>query len=270
MNHQPFLPVIEGDQGLTRGYQYGYSERTNGMFDVTMRENKARTMVAVLEAELTQPLTDLCLLNIGGSSGIIDNYLADYFKHIESIDIDEHAQKFAKHHFHRSNLNFQIGDATKIDFPSATFDVVICSQVYEHVDSPEAMMGEILRVLKPGGYCYFAASNRLRWSEPHYHLPLLSAIPRPLAHIYVKLAGKAAHYHEKHYSFWGLKQLANNFVLHDYTREIINDPARFHLEYLIPIGSKKQKLARFVARFIYWLAPGYIWLLQKPLSKPAN
>ena len=79
------------------------------------------------------------------------------------------------------------------------------------------MMNEIHRVLKMGGVCYFAAGNRLMYNEPHHNLPLLSVLPRPLAHIYIRMAGKANFYYEKHLSYWGLKQLVQQFKRVDYT-----------------------------------------------------
>ena len=43
----------------------------------------------------------------------------------------------------------QRGDATALDFPDATFDAVICSEVLEHLPDYGAVLREIRRVLKP-------------------------------------------------------------------------------------------------------------------------
>ncbi len=42
-------------------------------------------------------------------------------------------------------------DGTRFPFPDASFDTVLCSQVLEHVFTPEAFLTEIRRVLRPGG-----------------------------------------------------------------------------------------------------------------------
>jgi ubiquinone/menaquinone biosynthesis C-methylase UbiE len=152
----------------------------------------------------------------------------------------------------------------QLQFDDDAIDVVICSQVYEHVPDSALMMREIYRVLKTGGICYFAAGNRLMWNEPHYNLPLLSVLPRPLAHLYMKAARKGSHYYEKHLSFWGLKKLVGDFETVDYTRAIIAAPQRFHADYMMRPGSIKSRVANAMARHAFWLVPGYIWVLQKP------
>lgn len=42
-------------------------------------------------------------------------------------------------------------DGSVFPFEDASFDAVLCSQVLEHVFTPEAFVAEIARVLKPGG-----------------------------------------------------------------------------------------------------------------------
>lgn len=251
---------------MERNYQYDFSAGGDAMFDVTGRTRKAETMVRVLSDFIGTPLGGLTLLNVGGSAGIIDSVLADHFGTVSNIDIDADAIRFARERFQRPNLEFRVGDALAIDFPDGHFDVVVCSQVYEHVADAEQMMREIFRVLKPGGVCYFAASNRLMWNEPHYNLPLLSVVPRPLAHLYVRLAGRASQYHELHYSYWGLKKLVSRFVVHDYTQKMVDDPERFAIAYMVPATGLKGALVRVIATHFRWLMPGYVWLLQKPAA----
>jgi SAM-dependent methyltransferase len=68
------------------------------------------------------------------------------------------------------------GDATRLPFPDATFDVVITSEVLEHITDDTAAIREMARVLRPGGR--FAASVPARWPETinwrlsdEYHAP---------------------------------------------------------------------------------------------------
>jgi SAM-dependent methyltransferase len=256
----------ERPEGM-RPYQYDFSSASPAMRDTLGRERKARTMVAVLADFLGGGLHTLGLLNVGGSMGIIDNVLAEHFRTVIGVDIDVAAIEHAQRTYRRDNLAYQVGDAMALDFPDGAFDVVVCSHVYEHVPDAARMMAEIYRVLKPGAVCYFAAGNRLAWNEPHYGLPLLSVLPRRLAHLYIRLAGKAQHYHELHFTYWGLRKLVERFELHDYTRRILADPQVFGADYMLRPGSAKARVAAAIGRHAYWLLPSYVWLLRKPPAR---
>ncbi|MGB0713190.1 MAG: methyltransferase domain-containing protein [Gammaproteobacteria bacterium] len=247
-----------------RGYQHGFSAHNKAMYDVEQRQRKAATMIAVLAEGCARPLAELNALDVGASTGIIDEYLARHLGSVVGIDIDEEAIRSARDSFARPGLFFHQGDAMALRLPDACMDVVICSQVYEHVPDAGRMMGEIHRVLRPGGVCYFAASNRLMWNEPHYDLPLLSVLPRPLAHRYVRLAGRAERYHELHFSYWRLRRLVKSFDVEDFTARLVRDPGRYGVDYMLRPGSGKQRIAQWMTRFVPWAVPGYIWLLRKP------
>ena len=248
---------------MSRGYQYDFSINSPYVYDVENRERKARTMVAVLEDYLERPLRDCDLLNVGGSAGVIDNFLADHMRSVTGVDIDQPAIEHAQKNFSKQNLEFRLADALDLPFEDDSFDIVICSHVYEHVPDPEKMFSEIHRVLKDNGICYFSAGNRLMWNEPHYNLPLLSVLPRAIAHIYIRMAGKARYYHEKHLTYWGLKKLVRSFRRVDYTERLVNAPEKFHTDYMLAPGSLKAKAAQLLTRLAYWACPGYVWILEK-------
>lgn len=255
---------------MVRGYQYRFSDRSDAMFERETRQRKARTMVCVLSEYFQEDTRTLSVLDVGSSTGVIDEYLSRHFHQVTGIDIDQRAIAYAKQNFQRANLRFEEGDAMDVAHESDKFDVVICSQVYEHVPSAETLMKEIFRVLKPGGAVYFAAGNRIMLKEPHYSLPLLSVLPRRLAHVYLRLTGKGTFYYEEHLTYWGLKKLVSRFEVTDFTRLILRDPEDYGAEYMIRPGSLKHKIAKFVARFMFWMVPGYIWVLKKPDTSDNN
>lgn len=245
-----------------RGYQYDFSHDNAAMHSVEGRQRKAATMVAVLNDALGERLPHARVLNVGCSTGIIDTYLAPHVGKVTGIDIDEPAVQLARTRCSAPNAEFRVGDAMRLDFPDESFDVVICAQVYEHVPDPVRMMEEIHRTLAPGGVCYFAATNRFCIMEQHYHLPFLSAVPVPLAHLYLRLLGRGRYYHERHFSLIGLRRLTKRFAVEDFTRRILNEPDQFEATYMLG-GGARLAVARGLARWAYWAFPGYIWLLWK-------
>jgi ubiquinone/menaquinone biosynthesis C-methylase UbiE len=49
------------------------------------------------------------------------------------------------------NVRFEVGSAYALPFPDRSFDAVFAHNVLEHVAEPERALGEMARVLKPGG-----------------------------------------------------------------------------------------------------------------------
>ena len=56
-------------------------------------------------------------------------------------------------------LSYEVGDATKLTQPSASFDVVVCTQVAEYVPDIDRVFSEAFRVLKPNGRTVFVATD---------------------------------------------------------------------------------------------------------------
>ncbi len=68
------------------------------------------------------------------------------------------------------------GDATKLPFADDSFDVVITSEVLEHIQDDVAAIAEMVRVLKPGGH--FAATVPA-WFPEKINWMLSRRVPRP-------------------------------------------------------------------------------------------
>jgi ubiquinone/menaquinone biosynthesis C-methylase UbiE len=250
---------------MKNNYQFDFASTMPAMYDVISRERKAKTMVAVLSDFFApQYLVEKTILDVGSSTGIIDNYLSNHFGDVIGMDIDEKAVTHAIQLYGKNNLKFLVADAMNMQFADNSFDIVICSQVYEHVPDASRLMQEIYRIMKPLGVCFFSAGNRLNLIEPHYKLPLLSVIPKPFAHLYMKLAGKGSQYYETHLSYWSLKKLTKAFTCHDYTKKIVHDPVRYGANYMLPPQSKTLRMAQLLVDHFYFAFPNYIWLLQKP------
>jgi 2-polyprenyl-3-methyl-5-hydroxy-6-metoxy-1,4-benzoquinol methylase len=56
---------------------------------------------------------------------------------------------------------FIVASASKLPFNNDTFDIVLCTEVIEHVNNQKKTIEEILRVLKNGGLLVITSPNRL-------------------------------------------------------------------------------------------------------------
>ncbi len=57
------------------------------------------------------------------------------------------------------NVHFEEGSAEHLEFPDESFDIVLCSDVVEHLENPKACFAEIHRVLKSGGTAIVTTPN---------------------------------------------------------------------------------------------------------------
>ena len=244
-------------------YQYGFSEaHPDALYNLQKRTQKAKKVLSVL-SDYKKNLETLSLLDIGCSTGIMTKVYGEKFGKVIGIDIDRPAVEFAICNNSSANIQYFVKDGMDTGFHNESFDVITCTMIYEHVPDYNKLMSEIYRLLKLGGVCYFGAHNRLNLMEAHYKLPFLSIIPKPLAHIYLRILRKGNFYYENHLTLWGLRKLVSEFEIIDYTRKIIEEPQKYFATEMVLPGSFKQKVALTVFKTAYWLFPTYIWLLRK-------
>lgn len=88
----------------------------------------------------------------------------DLLEHVRYVGIDvESAETFGM----QRNAGIIYYDGVDIPFPDGEFDHVLCVEVLEHVQNPEALLAEILRVLRQGGTLVMTVP----WSARLHHLP---------------------------------------------------------------------------------------------------
>ena len=91
-------------------------------------------------------------LNLGTGEGDYDAMVAAHCQTLIGCDINADDLAFARaFNSEVENLSYQKEDALALSFPDNHFDLIISSEVIEHVGKPAQMIAEIGRVLKPGG-----------------------------------------------------------------------------------------------------------------------
>lgn len=246
--------------------QLAYSDGQALMLDVTSRRAKAGKIASVVRHFLgADSLRGLTVLDVGCSGGIVADELHQRGARVVGIDIDVPGLAKAQANFSGS-ATFLCGDSERIPLADACVDVVVCNHIYEHVVDPRRLVGELRRVVRPGGLIYLGLGNRLGIIEPHYRLPFLSWLPRPLAHRYVRATGRAEHYHESFTTRSGLRRLCSGLHVWDYTYSVLADPVTFAAGDVVP--GWVRRIPGPVLRAVRPLLPTYIWVATTAPATP--
>ena len=91
------------------------------------------------------------LLDVGCASGWFISEICSYYPHLKcsGVDVYQKAIEYAKKSY--PHISFFHNDAHHLPFQKNSFDIVICTNVLEHVVNPREVMKEIKRVVKRSG-----------------------------------------------------------------------------------------------------------------------
>ena len=243
-----------------------FSERFPILYNKDQRHQKAAKVIAVCRDFSDRPLATLTALDLGASTSIMTDYFARFFKRVIALDVDHVGLESGRQSSTTDNVLYLCSDGTRSALADGSVDVVICNQVYEHVDNQQGLVSEIKRLLAPGGFCYFGAGNRFVLVEGHYFLPFLSWIPTWAANLYLRLMGRRVKYDVKLLSLWKLRRLLKDFEITDYTEKIIRDPEAYVATDVVPLDSILARLPRWLFRLAYFVLPAWVFIITPPLS----
>lgn len=159
------------------------------------RDRKAEAILATLRLHCSQDLHGGIWLDIGCGSGEIAATLAQHVERVVGVD-PEPWERWQSYHKQHANLDFHVGSYRDLEtlLGVDSCAVIVCNQVYEHVDDPKRMLDAIRRILTPDGVCYFAGPNLLWPIEPHVFWPFVHWLPRSFAQRCMRILGsKRAH-----------------------------------------------------------------------------
>jgi SAM-dependent methyltransferase len=116
------------------------------------------------------------VLDVGAGEGYFCKLLRDRGYEVEACDFLQDNFKLRDVPFHKADLN------QAIPLPAGQYDVVVSIEVLEHIENHVRFVGEMMRVLKPGGTIILTTPNILslpsRW---HFFLyGYTDCAPRPL------------------------------------------------------------------------------------------
>jgi SAM-dependent methyltransferase len=91
----------------------------------------------------------------------------------ETVGVDVDAEALAG-----QDRETVVADMRDLPFEDDSFDSVIAAHSIEHVPDPDAVLAEVVRVLRPGGVAMFTTPNRLTFGrpdeiiDPYHHVEL--------------------------------------------------------------------------------------------------
>lgn len=225
------------------------------------RDLKAHAIELVLRHFMSLPLDQATCMDLGCGSGGIAFHLAPQVRSIAGIDPEPWPQ-WPELTAARDNLRFVQESVEQLSAGDASADLIICNQVYEHVPDPRHLIAEIHRILKPGGYCYFAGPNLLFPVEPHVFWPFVHWLPRRFAVWLMRRCGSQAILDAYSADYWTLRRWLGEFETSNAVPYVLRHPRQFGRQ-----GLLWRVLSWTPAPLLHALtplSPGFVFVLRKP------
>ncbi len=137
---------------------YGYSSPDQKV-DLDPKDEPNRYSIQLYhQLAAAVDLKDKTLLEIGSGRGGGLSFIAKNFP-IHSamgIDLNQRAANFCNKYYKINGLNFKQGDAQNLNIDDNSFDNILNVESSHRYPNMTAFLGEVSRILKPGGYFLFS------------------------------------------------------------------------------------------------------------------
>lgn len=126
------------------------------------------------------------VLDLACGSGLYSLAWAERGARVTGIDFDRGLLEASRERVRRLSPeapppDWTSGDAARMPFRSAQFDLVFCNSLLEHVPAWESVVSESARVLRPGGVFVVYTTNRACPLQAEVnHFPFYSWLPDPI------------------------------------------------------------------------------------------
>ena len=99
----------------------------------------------------------LDLAEVGSGGGHVLRMFRD--ARLTAIDVSSVFLDTARRNLEGYDARFIKGEVDKLDLPASSFDRIICTEVLEHTQDPEAILAAIARLLRPYGVAVITVPN---------------------------------------------------------------------------------------------------------------
>lgn len=109
------------------------------------------------------PLAGKTILDVGCGGGILSESMAGMEAQVTGIDLGEKPLQVAKLHLLESGKKVEYRKIAVEELAAecpASFDVVTCMEMLEHVPDPQSIVRACAQLVRPGGHVFFSTLNR--------------------------------------------------------------------------------------------------------------
>src|SRR5439155_10644657 len=125
-----------------RGYAYAYARR--------------RDETLALIQKVAQPPQSI--LDVAAAQGNFSLALAELGYSVTWNDIREELADYVRLKYERGSLEFAPGNAFELGFENR-FDIVLITEIIEHVAHPDQFLRQVAQLVKPGGHIVMTTPN---------------------------------------------------------------------------------------------------------------
>jgi 2-polyprenyl-3-methyl-5-hydroxy-6-metoxy-1,4-benzoquinol methylase len=133
-------------------------------------------------------------LEIGFGAGVYLSALAENYREVTATDLDQahldHAQRLLITH---PNLRLLTDDITDSKLLPASFDLILCSEVLEHIPDTDRVIAGIRRLLAPGGFLLLSTPQRHSLMELTCKVAFMPGVIQLVRRIYGEAVFETGH-----------------------------------------------------------------------------
>lgn len=144
----PALVEAPSEKSLPLENVYGHTKKVKLALDVIRRMHER------------SPSSSFRILDVGCGSGFaVTRFLDAFGDDVLGIDFYQPNIDYANSHFRNDRLSFACLDATRLRDEGKRYDVIILTDVLEHLEEPENLLRLVYDLLAPGGRVVVSIPN---------------------------------------------------------------------------------------------------------------
>lgn len=151
--------------------------------DISLEEKEVhfeRIMAAVARFHPISHNTEI--LEIGTGTGWLPMLCNQRGWRCKGLEISPQLVAFAKQMGARYGLtpDIEVGNLEDTDIGQNRYDIIIASNVFEHVEDWRPGIHRVYQALKPGGAMFFESTNKFSFTSGEYNFPLYGWLPNAM------------------------------------------------------------------------------------------